>query len=105
MSLSGTGTLNAVLKQSFCSTCRHWNTDDSPAIDGGSRFYKIGECRRFPPQAANGNPDQKGWPLVLHDHWCGEWKIIDQDVFEEWARIQRIVHGKKVALPRPPFAA
>jgi hypothetical protein len=54
-----------------CGGCRFFDvivfheSDEAPAESGQPGTI----CRRFPPM--------DGWPTVLEDDWCGEWRGRD----------------------------
>jgi hypothetical protein len=50
------------LQHRRCETCA-WYSDNS-------------ECRRWPPSIGRERQTTYGpWPTVLHDDWCGEWRL------------------------------
>lgn len=56
-----------------CGTCRYldpivsYHDDETPESEGVPETI----CRRFPPT--------DGWPTVLADDWCGEWRSSADD--------------------------
>ncbi len=57
-----------------CGTCVYFDVivsyenDDTPPDEGVPESI----CRRFPPSG-------DGWPVVLADDWCGEFRSLPDD--------------------------
>ena len=55
-----------------------------PIMDTKSPLFKIGICRRNPPQIINATFSRNlfqdvAWPTVNCEDWCGEWKSNDEE--------------------------
>lgn len=85
------------MSKEHCQDCRYWSEADEEApleVPDAVESY----CRRFPPSLV-ADPDGSAFrcmgfthPVVMHDHWCGEFKAReggDTDA-REW-KIE--VHG------------
>jgi hypothetical protein len=62
-----------------CDRCRFWeDADDAPFTEGTVGFC----CRHAPTPIAPLDTDRPGyyplWPLVLANHWCGEFQPLKQ---------------------------
>lgn len=60
-----------------CWNCRFLGGDLAAELRAGSSAKTAiafrGQCRRYPPAYGK----TWGWPHVVADEWCGEWKPVD----------------------------
>ena len=67
-----------------CGNCRFWCRANYLSV---GKPHDIGHCRRNPPvgMATNQNTTVVSFPLICDNEWCGEWKFVEPQTFDEAA--------------------